>query len=90
MMEQSGHSVEPEELDELDGLERLIGKALLDASFRAYLLEDPASAASEAGLKLTDYQVTRLKSLNPLAVEMIASGFEKGVGVALHGATRYW
>ena len=80
----------PEGSDELDGLERLIGRALLDADFRAYLLDDPAAAAGEAGLELTDYQLERLKSLNPGAIEVIAAGFEKGVRLDVAGATRLW
>ncbi len=76
--------------DAREGLERLIGKALLDDDFRAYLLDDPVAAAGEAGLELTDYQVARLKSLNPGAIEVVAAAFAKGVGLNVTGAMRLW
>lgn len=89
-MNESQEMMGPEETDELDTLERLIGKALLDEGFRAYLLEDPAGATAQAGIKLSEFQLQRLKSLNPDAVEVIAAGFEKGMHLDSLGAARLW
>jgi hypothetical protein len=89
-MEQSGKSLQPEEPEGLDGLERLIGKALLNAEFREYLLRDPAGAANEEGVELTGYQLARLESLDPLAMEVIAAGFERGVPMHQGVAQGIW
>ena len=89
-MEQSGKTTQPDELDDLDKLERLIGKALLDARFRAYLLEDPAGASAEIGLELSGYQLARLKSLNPDAIEVVAAGFREAVPMQQQLAAGLW
>ena len=45
-------------------LERLVGKALLDFEFRDRLLRDPAAAAAELGIKISDEQVMRVRKLD--------------------------
>ncbi len=66
----------------MSGLERVLGKALLDSDFRSRLLGDPQKAASSIRVKLTTAQVARIRSLDPGLVEWWAQGFQtlKGNG----------
>lgn len=43
-------------------LERLIGRAVTDKAFRDRLLADPEATIKDAGLKLSDEELARLKS----------------------------
>ncbi len=45
-------------------VERLIGRAVLDADFREQLLADPEKAIREAGLKLTQKEMARLMAVD--------------------------
>lgn len=40
-----------------EDLERLIGRAVLDAQFRERLFDDPEKAAREAGFDLTEEEI---------------------------------
>jgi hypothetical protein len=46
----------------------LLGRALMDAEFRASLAADPAKAAAEAGYELSEQQVAGLKEADLTAV----------------------
>ncbi len=39
----------------------LLGRAVVDAEFRARLMEDPAKAAKEEGFELTEEQIKAIK-----------------------------
>jgi hypothetical protein len=45
-------------------LERLIGRAVLDAKFREKLFADPEKAIREAGFDLSEEEVAGLKSID--------------------------
>ena len=47
-----------------EDLERLIGRAVLDAQFREKLFDDPEKAAREAGFDLTEEEIAHLKSID--------------------------
>jgi len=47
-----------------EDLERLIGRAVLDAQFREMLLADPERATREGGFDLTEEEVAHLKSID--------------------------
>jgi hypothetical protein len=46
-------------------LERLIGRAVLDARFRESLFADPEKAIQEAGFELSDEEMAALKEIDP-------------------------
>jgi hypothetical protein len=43
-------------------LERLVGRAVTDKAFRDKLLADPEATIQDAGLKLSDEELARLKA----------------------------
>ena len=47
-------------MSEREQLEQLVGKALLDTSFRERLLRDPESTAESIGLRLSGPQTQRI------------------------------
>ncbi len=47
-----------------EDLERLIGRAVLDAQFREKLFDDPERAAREAGFDLTEEEIAHLQSID--------------------------
>jgi hypothetical protein len=55
----------------------LAGKALVDPSFRANLLEHPQAAARALGLNLTPNQVEHLENLDQAQVDAWVNGFEE-------------
>ena len=46
-------------------LERLIGRAVLDAKFRESLFADPEKAVREAGFELSDEEMAALSEIDP-------------------------
>jgi len=58
-------------------LERLAGKALLDAEFRAWLLKDPKAAASSVAVDLTEEQVERIQQVDREALEKLVQEFQE-------------
>lgn len=56
--------------------EQLVGKALLDSTFRAKLLMDPKGTASSLGVQLTEDQVARIQE-NSRLFEWWAAGFRE-------------
>ncbi len=56
-------------------MEQVVGKALLDSSFRAKLLVDPEVAAKSINVQLTELQATRIRDLDSKLLEWWALGF---------------
>jgi len=63
-------------------MERVLGKAILDADFRQKLLEYPQEAAQGIGVTLTAAQMAAIQNLDPELVEWWAEGFEQVRGGA--------
>ena len=61
-------------------LEKLVGKALLDATFRTWLFTDPVAAAASIGIILTTEQANRIKALGPQVGNNIADYVNKPMG----------
>ncbi|MCC7354350.1 MAG: hypothetical protein IT330_11390 [Anaerolineae bacterium] len=61
-------------------LEKLVGKALLDAAFRNWLFTDPVAAAASIGVALTPEQANAIKGLGPQVGNNIADYVNKPVG----------
>ena len=47
-----------------EDLERLIGRAVLDAQFREMLLDDPETATRQGGFDLTEEEIAHLRSID--------------------------
>ena len=47
-----------------EDLERLIGRAVLDAQFREKLFDDPERAIREGGFDLTEEEIAHLQSID--------------------------
>lgn len=60
-------------------MERLIGKALMDAEFREQLLADPEKAARSLRYRLTDMQVASIRRLSADEAALLAAAFEKAL-----------
>lgn len=56
-------------------MDRLVGRALFSAEFRALLLSDPEKAARSLRYRLTDSQAARLRTLSPAELESLAADF---------------
>ena len=52
--------------------ERLVGRALLDGSFRERLLDDPQSTAESIGVSLTGPQIQRIGDWNGDMLDTVA------------------
>lgn len=57
-------------------IERLLGKAILDADFRKLLLNEPDTAAKEIRTSLTAAQRAAIESLDATQLDWWAQGFE--------------
>jgi hypothetical protein len=55
-------------------LERLVGRAVLDAEFRERLFADPDKALREEGFDLTDEEMTALKQVDRKKARKAAEG----------------
>jgi hypothetical protein len=60
------------EVEEREGLFRLVGKTMLDADFRGWVLKEPAEAAESIGVRLTEDEVNGIREANPEKVEALA------------------
>ncbi|NUQ38218.1 MAG: hypothetical protein HUU23_10545 [Caldilineales bacterium] len=60
-------------------MDRLIGRALFDAEFRALLLADPEQAARQLRYRLDGGQIARIRSLDAQALDEIARRFESAI-----------
>jgi hypothetical protein len=66
----------------MSDMEKLIGMAILDGGFRAKFLADPAAAAKDVCVELTDLQVSRIQSMDPKLLDWWAQGLDKIRGEA--------
>lgn len=58
------------------GKEELIGRAIIDAEFRARLLADPQGTIDAEGFVVEPELVNQLKNLDPSAAEAAARGLD--------------
>ena len=63
-------------MGEQKGLYRLVGKTMLDADFRGWLLDEPEAAAESIGVSLTEEQVEHFHQVDREAVEELAQCVE--------------
>lgn len=56
-------------------MEYLLGKAIIEANFRAELINDPEAAAKRIGLTLTTAQAAAIKQIDASMFEQWASRF---------------
>ena len=54
-------------------VERLVGRALLDAEFREKLFADPEATIQEAGFDLTEKEIAQLKRVDKEKAEALAA-----------------
>ena len=71
-------------------MERLIGKALMDAEFRAQLLADPEKAARSLRYRLTDLQLARIRRLSADEAELLTAAFDKAIDKNNFGGIGFW
>jgi hypothetical protein len=62
-------------------MDRLVGKALFSAEFRALLLADPEKAARSLRYRLTAPQLTRIRSLSAEELTSLAYEFVQATGI---------
>jgi hypothetical protein len=62
-------------------MDRLVGKALFDMEFRKLLIADPEKAASSLRYRLTEPQLTRIRSLSAEDLESLAHEFVQATGI---------
>lgn len=60
----------------MPGKEELIGRAIIDADFRARLLADPAGTIQAEGFEVEPQLVEQLKNIDPAAAEAAARGLD--------------
>jgi len=58
-----------------EGVQKLIGLAVTDVAFRERLLDDPAAAASEYGVDLTDQEIENIRKVHPADINAFADAF---------------
>ncbi len=71
-------------------MERLIGKALMDAEFREQLLADPEKAARSLRYRLTDLQLARVRRLSADEAELLSVAFDKAIDKHNHSGIGFW
>ena len=67
-------------MEEQKGLYRLVGKTMLDADFRGWLLKEPKEAAESIGVRLTEAQVSGIRQADPEKVGVLAEDFQGLIG----------
>jgi hypothetical protein len=71
-------------------MDRLVGKALFSAEFRALLLEDPEKAARSLRYRLTGPQAARIRSLSPDELARLAAAFEDATDLNDYQGIGFW
>ncbi len=59
------------------GKEELIGRAVIDADFRARLLADPQGTIEAEGFEVEPELINQLKAMDPVAAEAAARGLDQ-------------
>jgi hypothetical protein len=75
---------------EIEVLEALIGKAMVDPIFREYLLEHPKKAAESVGYTISEAQANRIKQMNKKAVDVFVASFQAGTGFGAAAERPLW
>ena len=60
-------------------VERLIGKALMDAGFRRRLLADPLAALEQEGFELDEGEIKSLAQVPADSLQALAEGLQQGL-----------
>ncbi len=71
-------------------LQRLVGRILMDPTFRAELLANPEATLKDRRLRLNADQVSRLKRLDSAAVERLAAEFRAVIPSPAGGPLSFW
>ena len=71
-------------------LQRLVGRILMDPTFRAELLANPEAALKGRRLRLNADQLSRLKRLDSEAVERLAAEFRAVIPSPTGGPLSFW
>lgn len=72
-------------------VERLMGRAILDEAFRCQLFINPEAAVREAGLTLSDVEMTHLKDhLDQINKKQTAEQFNASFGELPPGPLTNW
>lgn len=61
------------------GKEELIGRAIIDADFRARLLADPQGTIEAEGFVVEPELINQLKNMDPVAAEAAARGLDQAL-----------
>lgn len=61
-------------------LQLLVGKAMLDDGFRAWLFKEPEAAAASIGIKLSEPQARYIRDLGPAAGDKLAACVRETIG----------
>jgi len=78
-----------------EDLRAVAGKAIIDATFRQKLLDDPEQAIKEAGIDLSDEQMKALKEMDKTELEQGLTELDERLTMACwgkvqHGAGCIW
>lgn len=71
-------------------MDRLVGKALFDAEFRALLLADPEKAARKLRYRLTTMQAAHIARLSSDELDQLAADFTKAVDLRDSIGIGFW
>ena len=67
-------------MGEKKGLYRLVGKTMLDADFRGWVLKEPEKAAESIGVSLMPDQISVIREADLGKVEVLAEYFQELIG----------
>ncbi len=71
-------------------LQRLVGRILMDPTFREDVLKNPEAALKGLRMRLTADQLSRLKKLDPKAVDGLAAEFRGLIPPPAGGPLSFW
>jgi len=71
-------------------MDRLVGKALFDAEFRALLIADPEKAARSLRYRLTESQAARIRSLSAEELAQLAAAFAEAASLNSFHGIGFW
>ena len=71
-------------------MDRLVGRALFSAEFRALLVADPEKAARSLRYRLTGGQATRIRTLSAAELERLAADFVAATDQGTYHDIGFW
>ncbi len=71
-------------------LQRLVGRILMDPTFREEVLNNPEATLKGLRMRLNADQLSRLKSLDSKAVERLAAEFRAVIPSPAGGPLSFW